>query len=131
MIRLTPDTKQVQQAIGSHDAKKTQGTRNGSGFASTMQSTLQTGPNSPNLPDQINPFSPTAFENRMNTWLISITQQMNTRAMDNYNQAMSDWKLNDTRYRQLGIPSPPPPQPPKLETAEAKPSGWWFRTDLS
>ncbi|MFB3826435.1 MAG: hypothetical protein ACE15B_06680 [Bryobacteraceae bacterium] len=96
------------------------------GFASAMQSTL-----GPNLPDQANPFSPAAFENRMNAWLVSTVQQINARALDAYNQAMADWKLNDTRCRQLGIPSPPQPQPPKLEAAEAKPAGWWFRNDLA
>ena len=62
----------------------------------------------------------------MNNWLQSATQAANDQKMQIYNQALANWKLNEPRYRALGLPVPPQPDPPTLDPVKPMPPGWWF-----
>ncbi len=74
-------------------------------------------------------FTREAFEYRMNNWLTATINRQNEQKMDVYNQAVKDWETNAQRCRELGIAAPQAPKPPQLETAEAKPAGWWFQAN--
>jgi hypothetical protein len=65
-------------------------------------------------------------EQTMNSWLEKSTQSANGQKMQIYSQAMVNWKLNETRYRDLGLPVPPQPQPPALDAVQPMPNGWWY-----
>jgi hypothetical protein len=68
----------------------------------------------------------TMHEQTMNSWLEKSTQSSNSQKMQIYSQAMVNWKLNETRYRDLGLPVPPQPQPPALDAVQPMPNGWWY-----
>jgi len=92
-------------------------------FAATLKNTAAATP-----PQQMQSdlFSAAGFETRMNSWHVDLMQRINDNRTRIYNMAVSDWQLNDRRCRELGLQAPPPPAPPQLETAQAKPAGWWM-----
>lgn len=71
-------------------------------------------------------YGPAAIENHMNQWWMGLMQHINANRTAVYNQAMTDWKANAARHRELGLQELPQPQAPQLEAVEAKPAGWWF-----
>ena len=79
----------------------------------------------PSPPAAGDPFSREGHEANMNAWVEQQIQTMNDFKMQVYNQAMANWKANEPRYRALGMPVPPQPQPPVLDPVAPMPNGWW------
>lgn len=73
-----------------------------------------------------NPFDKVQHEARMNSWLMAQTQQANSKKIQAYCLAYSDWKTNADIYAGLGMAVPPAPTPPVLEEVGPMPSGYWF-----
>jgi len=122
IIQNTPAARSAQgKTQARSDTQSTQSAQT-SDFGAALQSNLECGSAA-----STDMFSATAFENTMNNWLIATIQRQNACRTEVYNQSMQDWKVNDARCRALGIASPPKPQAPQLEVAEAKPAGWWFQ----
>jgi hypothetical protein len=70
----------------------------------------------------------TEHEQTMNDWLQNYTKWSNDNKTQIYQQALSNWQINDQRCQELGIASPPKPAPPALEPIQGMPSGWWFKS---
>ena len=70
----------------------------------------------------------TQHEQTMNDWLQNYTKWSNDKKTQIYQQAMANWQLNDERCKELGIDSPPKPEPPQLDPVQPMPTGYWFQT---
>ena len=78
-------------------------------------------------PGDQNLMNPAEHEATMNAWLQNYTQWTNDKNTQIYQQAMTDWQVNNQRCQDLGIAAPPQPTAPTLDPVQPKPAGWWFQ----
>ena len=78
------------------------------------------------VPPITDPLNRSQVEAHMNAWWENVTQQSNNQKLQVYQQAMSDWQLNNAHCQDLGLPSPPQPTAPTLDPVGPMPTGWWF-----